>query len=226
MTQSNDQPATLRDDQLELLRRAGRPQDYLPRDHIFAEGDRSEYAVLIDQGKVKLTAEAENGRTIVLALRSAGDLIGELGCIDGAPRSASVIALTPVTATLIASSKFRQILNKRNDIALSLFAITIARLRESDRRQLEFGAYNGIDRTIRIILNLAEQQGEPVAGSRTAVRLEAYQRDLAEAAGVSRETVGRAEAQLARAGVLTRDKGVIVIHDLDLLRDIASRGQR
>lgn len=226
VAESNDQPAVLRDDQLDALRRAGRQRRFPKGGTLFTEGDPSEFAVIIDQGEVKVTSEAENGRTVVLALRGVGDLIGEFGCIDAAPRSASATALTPVTASFIASSKFRQMLRKRTDIVLSLLTITVRRIRESDQGQLEFGAYHGIDRAIRTLLKFVERQVEPAAGEQGSIRLHTNQRDLAEAAGVSRETVVRTLRQLARSGAISRDKGLIVIRDLGLLRDIVSRVSR
>lgn len=100
----------------------------------------------------------------------------------------------------------------------------IFRIRESDRRRLEFGAYHGIDRAIRFVVALAEQQGEPQASGDGSVVLSMLQRDLAEMAGVSRETMVRALVQLARSGLISKSKGVIVIHDLEALRSVVSRG--
>lgn len=225
MTAPSDQPSVLRPEQLDLLRRAGRQQSFRRGATIFAEGDRSEFAVVIDQGKVKVTSEAETGYTSVLALRGVDELIGEFGCIDGAPRSGSAIALTQVTATLIPSSRFRKLLEREADILFALLVITIARVRESDRRRLEFGAYSPSPRTVRVLIDLAERHGMPLEGSDRSIILETYQYVLAGAAGVSRETVVRTLHLLAEQGLISTAKGRIVIHDLDVLRNIPPHGQ-
>ncbi|MGH3695164.1 MAG: Crp/Fnr family transcriptional regulator [Pseudonocardiaceae bacterium] len=218
----NLQPGKLRPGQLEALRLAGRKKRYSPGDTIFAEGDRSDFAVLLDKGTVKVTTIAENGYTSVLALRGADDLIGEFGCLDDRPRGASVTALTPVTATLITCRRFLGLLRERSDLLFSLLMITVARVHESDRRRLEFGAYLAIDRVGRVLLDLARRHGEPIEDSPGSVFVPALQRDLAGAAGASRETVVRILRGLTESGVITTRRGGIVVTDLTLLDTIVT----
>jgi hypothetical protein len=48
-----------------------------------------------------VTATTTAGRTVLLALRGPGDLVGELSALDENPRSASLVALEPVQALAI-----------------------------------------------------------------------------------------------------------------------------
>lgn len=212
----------LQQEQLNGLRLIGRSKHYLPGDTIFVEGDRSDFVVLLNKGTVKVTAIAENGYTSVLALRGSDDLIGEFGCLDDQPRAASVRALTPVTATLITSRRFLGLLRERPDLLFALLMITISRIRESDRRRLEFGAYLAIDRVARVLLDLAQRHGQPVKDAPKSVYVPTLQRDLAGAAGASRETVVRTLRSLAENGVISAQRGGIVVTDLMLLDTIVS----
>jgi CRP-like cAMP-binding protein len=205
---------------LHALRLAGRPKQYSPGETIFIEGDKSEFVVLLDNGVVKVTTIAQNGYTSVLALRGAGDLIGEFGCLDDRPRVASVTALNVVTAILIPSQRFLGLLRKDPEFLFSLLLITVARVNESDRRRLEFGAYLAIDRVAHVLLDLAQRHGEPVQGTPTSVYVPALQRDLAGAAGVSRETVVRTLRDLAEKGVISTRRGGIVVTSVRLLQAI------
>ncbi|MGH3942189.1 MAG: Crp/Fnr family transcriptional regulator [Pseudonocardiaceae bacterium] len=214
--------AKLQPDQLAVLRSAGRPKHYPAGETIFIEGDTSDFVVLLDKGTVKITTVAETGYTSVLALRGMDDLIGEFGCLDNQPRAASVTALIPVTATLIPARKFLGLLREQSDLLFSLLMITVARVRESDQRRLEFGAYLAIDRVGRVLLDLAQRHGEPVEGVPGSVRLPALQRDLAGASGASRETVVRTLRGLTESGVISTRRGQIVVTDLDLLDAIVS----
>lgn len=214
--------AKLQSEHLQALRLAGRSKQYSPGDTIFVEGDESGFVVLLDKGTVKVTTSAENGYTSVLALRGADDLIGEFGCLDDRPRAASVTALTPVTATLITSQRFLGLLRERSDLVFSLLMITVARVHESDRRRLEFGAYLAVDRVGRVLLDLARRHGEAIDGSPRSVYVPALQRDLAGAAGASRETVVRTLRGLTESGVISTQRGGIVVTDLELLDAIVS----
>jgi CRP/FNR family transcriptional regulator, cyclic AMP receptor protein len=210
--------AKLSPEHLYALRLAGRPKHYSPGETLFIEGDKPEFVVLLDKGVVKITTIAGNGYTSVLALRGAGELIGEFGCLDNQPRVASVTALNAVTAILIPSQRFLGLLKKHPDFGFSLLLITIARVNESDRRRLEYGAYLAIDRVGRVLLDLAQRHGEPLQGTPTSVYVPALQRDLASAAGASRETVVRTLRSLAERGVISTRRGGIVVKDLRLLQ--------
>lgn len=225
VTEPNAHSVVLPPAQLELLRNAGTLKTYRPGEDLFVEGDRSDFAAVIEHGKVKVVAsEPETGKSSVLALRGAGELVGEFGRIDDSLRSATATALTHVRAHVISSSHLRQLLRRPNDILFTLYKITIVRLRESDRRRLEFGAYAAIDRVGRVLLEFAERHGEPGA-QRGTVNLHATQRDLEGSAGVSRKTVARAFREFTAHGVISPARGLIVIRDLALLRAIVNSGQ-
>jgi CRP/FNR family transcriptional regulator, cyclic AMP receptor protein len=227
VSEPRDQLSGLSTDQLDALRRVGRETTYARGETIFGVGSQPDFAVIIERGRVKVTAEAETGFTSLLGFRTAGDLIGEFSCIDGAPRSASIIAMTEVTACLIAASKFRRVLHERADIVLALFTITISRLRESDQRRLEFGAYLPFQRVTRALLDLVkDQHGEPAGSVDGPLRVETNRLDLASAAGASKPTTDRTLLDLTKSGAISTGKGTVMIHDLDLLRRIATRKNR
>jgi CRP/FNR family transcriptional regulator, cyclic AMP receptor protein len=206
---------SLGDDQLKRLRRAGELKTYQPGQLIFTQGEPSEFAIIIDDGLVKVVRNAANGVPTELTKRRAGDLIGEFGCIDRAPRSASVIAVTQVTAFMIPAAKLRTILLAESHLLYNLLAITISRVRESDRLRLEFGTESGVEQVFRTLLTFAEQAGEP--GERS-VRLRIDQDELAREAGVSRSTVGRAYGQLKDHELIATGLRQVEVLDLDRLR--------
>jgi CRP/FNR family cyclic AMP-dependent transcriptional regulator len=213
VTEPAEPPAVLEPDQLQRLRDAGRRHTHPQGASIFTEGAASTFAVLIDHGTVMLTTtDADNGYTYVLGLRGADELIGEFGCIEGVPRGASAIAWTSVTATHIPLRHFREVLRTDNDILYVLLRTTIARLREADQLRLEFGAHQGFVRVVRVLVDLADRYGEPIA----------RQHELASFAGVSRETVVRTLRELAKCGAITRSRGRIAITNLNELRAILS----
>lgn len=72
--------ADARDDLLTL----GAARRYRVRQVLMREGERTTHAILLRAGFVKVTAVADGGRNALIAIRMAGDLIGELGAIDGA----------------------------------------------------------------------------------------------------------------------------------------------
>ena len=58
---------------------------------LFKEGDKSDHAYLLQTGELE-TFTQQDGTKLVLGQIDPGELIGEMSVIDGAPRSASIVA--------------------------------------------------------------------------------------------------------------------------------------
>lgn len=72
--------------------------------------DGQEFVVIIDG-----TAEVTHGDTVINTM-SAGDFFGEIALVTGQPRTASVVATTPVHALIIEGHAFRRLLEDAPDI--------------------------------------------------------------------------------------------------------------
>jgi CRP/FNR family transcriptional regulator len=59
----------------------------------------------------------------------AGDFFGEMALLDGGPRTASVVAETPLTTIRIERTEFRKMLRDEPDIALKLLESMATRMR-------------------------------------------------------------------------------------------------
>lgn len=218
-------PTLLSDEHRRLLRESGRRQIFGPGEVLFVEGDPADYAALIDRGAIKVTQVAPTGYTSLLAVRGAGELVGEFGCLDDEPRSGTVTAVTPVAAYLIGASQFRKLVAEHPRLVLELLKIAVGRARESDRRRLEFGAYLAVTRIGRALLEMARRHGRPVPGSPGAVAVPTLQRDLAGAASSSRESVARTLRKLQEGGVVETGRGQIVVNNLDLLAELVDQAE-
>lgn len=61
-----------------------------------------------------------------------GDYFGEVSLIDGKPRSATVVATSPLTTVSLASWDFRPILKSDPGVAVGLLAVMCDRLRAAE----------------------------------------------------------------------------------------------
>src|SRR4051812_32879842 len=128
------------------------------------QGEAPGRVLVIEDGRAKVTAITEDGRELVLAFSGPGDLLGELSALGGSPRVATVRALEPLTALAIARGEFDAFLNANPRVALVILRVVIARLRDADRQQVEFAAYQTVTRVARRLVELAERYGERSGG--------------------------------------------------------------
>ena len=61
-----------------------------------------------------------------------GDYFGEIALVDGKPRSATVVAKSPLTTVALVSWDFRPILSDEPGVALGLLKVMCARLRAAE----------------------------------------------------------------------------------------------
>ena len=200
---------------------AGRKRHYARQARLFHEGDRSDFVALVLTGRVKIVVSADNGGESVLGVRGPGALIGELAALDSGPRLGSAVALEPVEVRLLSAAEFRGFLAEHPSAALVLVRMLVGRLREADRRRMEFGAY---DVGRRVALVLAELSGAAGAdhgnGKRAAVVVKLSQQELAAMVGASRESVARALATLRDRGILTTGRRSITILEPTVLATV------
>ena len=99
-------------------------------------------------------------------------------------------------------------------------ALIAERLRDADRKRIEFGAHDTTGRVAARLVEMAERFGarrRPNGGSRIALPLS--QDELAGWIGASREAVSKALGVLRAAGWIRTSRMSVVVLDLAALKD-------
>lgn len=78
---------------------------FLPDEILCREGQRADHVIIIRSGRTKVCVESPNGQQLI-AIRHAGDIIGERAAFRVTERSATIIALEIVTVYEIPTAKF------------------------------------------------------------------------------------------------------------------------
>jgi len=200
----------------EALRRDGHLVRFRRGQALFTQGDRAERVFVIERGWVIISCVAPGAREIVLGLRGPGDVIGELSSLDGEPRSATALAVGEVAAIVAPASVLTRAL-RNADIANELIRVLAVRLRDADRKRLEFASLDTLGRVAWRLLELGEQFGEAGADGIT-VELPLSQEQLASWCGASREATVKALAALRTLGCVATGRRTLHILDVEALR--------
>ena len=69
----------------------------------------------------------------MIATAGPGEFFGEISLLDGGPRTATVIAATPVVAIRLFKSSFDRVVKEEPQVAGKILTVVARRLREAER---------------------------------------------------------------------------------------------
>lgn len=105
---------------------------------IFNEGSRSDYAFIIEDGQVEVSRKRKDGNVEVVDILGRNDIFGEIGMIDGGPRSATVTALENSKVTLISRDDLNKMTRKDPKAWFPIVKAMSARLRRSTTKEKKY----------------------------------------------------------------------------------------
>ncbi|MFD6279481.1 Crp/Fnr family transcriptional regulator [Streptomyces sp. NPDC060209] len=157
------------------------------RSVLLRQGDPGTHVIMLASGSTLVTLTGAHGERALLAVRGAGELLGELAVLDDQPRTASVIAAEDCRVHIVPAPEFLAFV-ERHGLQTALLRHAIARVREAEMVRLEMA-------TAPVAVRLASALGRLLhAASATGpdyiVRL--TQEELSQMIGASRNAVGSA----------------------------------
>ncbi len=87
---------------------------------------------VIVSGTVKIVKTNEGGKRLEIATHGPGEVIGEMSVLDGALRTADVIAEEPVTCLVLSAWDFKSFMESHPEVALEILPIVVRRFRETN----------------------------------------------------------------------------------------------
>ena len=181
------------------------------------QDEHDDRMIFLLSGRTKVARIDQDGRELMLDIRDAGDLLGELAFIDGAPRAATVTALEPVQALAMSAAALRNHLETTPRVAVALLEVVAQRFRDSSANRAQFGVADTLGRLAARIVELADRYGAPCA---EGVRVDSplSQEDLAAWTGASRAGVAEALRTMRELGWLATDRRRLTVLNLTALR--------
>ena len=105
----------------------------LPAGHVIRENEPTDGLYIIKSGMAQVTKSAGGGDLEVdLATLVQGESFGEIGLIDGLPRSANVTAIEPLTCYYLPRPVFLTAVAENLEIALGMLPAMAAMVRNAD----------------------------------------------------------------------------------------------
>lgn len=197
---------------------------------VFHSGDPGDALFIVERGQVKITLPADDGsEPAILTTVGPGGFFGELALLDGAPRSATAVAVGAVDTQVLRREPFLALVDGEPALRHALLATLAGEIRRTTAQLEDLHFLDLPGRLARHLLRMAADadtlaDGDPerLAG---AYRLAwpYTQTELASMIGGSRQSVNRLLADLAADGTIHIDGDTLVIPDAARLRTAARR---
>ena len=169
---------------------------------VFQRGDPADDVYLIVSGQLRISVGSANGRELAFRVVGPGEMVGELGVLDGSRRSADLTALRDSVLLGLSRNALHDLLTTRPAMASGVIRFLCTRLRDTSE-QLEALALQRIEvRLARLLLRLAHAPA-PVRGE-VELTLDLSQSEIAALIGASRPKVNLAFAELEARGAIRR----------------------
>jgi len=188
---------------------------------IFHQGDAGASLHVVSAGAIKILLPSAEGDEAIIATLRPGDFFGELALLDGAPRSATAVALESSETMELPRDTFRDLLDHDPSLRDALLAGLAHELRRvtGQVEELHF-----LDLAGRLAMRLSRlaRDADPTSDE---VRLDwpYTQSDLASMIGGTRQSVNKLLSQLVDDGLVIIERETLIIPSVAALARQADR---
>jgi len=194
-------------------------RNYSSKEIVYYQGDPNDKFFIILEGQVKISKFTAEGKEITIEILGKGDIFGYASLIENKCSESTVTTLTDSKMLVLNESDFISLLNDFPGVIQSILKNACLRLKNAYQHIENISSTNVQKRVIRILLELARQEGE-YEGDKLVYNTKLTHQELANLAGTSRETVTRILTYLKKNGYITVTRSRITILTEDGMEEI------
>ncbi len=158
---------------------------------LFVEGEKARGVFVLCAGKVKLTTSSTEGRTLIVRIAEAGEVLGPSAVLLSKPYEMSAETIEPCQVNFIRTEEFMAWIQSDREAMMSVARQLSDDYYSAQREIRSFGlAQTTSEKLARLVLDWCDERGEQTEkGIRLKVLL--THEEIAQMIGTTRETVTR-----------------------------------
>ncbi|MBK1667509.1 hypothetical protein CKO28_05625 [Rhodovibrio sodomensis] len=211
----------LADDARRRIEERCRWRTYAAQETVIAREQDSHEVHFIVWGRVRVLDYAASGREVAFDDIGPGGSVGELAAIDGGARSASVVAVQRTLTASLDQRTFLNVLADYPEAGLATMRRLTRMIRQASERIMDLSALGANNRVHAEVLRLAREAAGPDAETARLSPIPVHS-EVASRVSTTRETVARVFSDLTRAGILRKERNVLVVDDIPALADMVA----
>ena len=194
------------------------PMRLAPGEFVFQQGDRipedgpAFFGVVT--GLLKVQILSPEGKEAILAIIEPGNWVGEVGVLDGVPRTSSAVAMADTGVLAVSGARFTELM-QHGEFARAIARMVAGRLRLAYGVMSDSALLSMRKRVARRLLLLAHGDISLSEGKTT---LSISQEVVAMLLGISRPTLNKELHALSELGAIELRYSKIHIKDMGILR--------
>lgn len=212
----------LSDKELRELESVARDRSFHRDEVIFHAEEPGSALFIVKRGRVKVSVADRRGREVILRIIEAGDFFGEMSLLDGESRSATVTAIEPCLALIVFRGDFLEFIPKHPDVVMKILTTLSRRLRKATEKIGRLVFADAYEKVASILMDMINERKIPLKVG-ADIPLSLTRQELANMAGISRETFTRVMADFQKAGLLRVERRRIAILNPTKLQREATR---
>ena len=184
---------------------------------IYFPNEPAKHIYMIADGRVKIGSYLEDGREVVKAILSTGEIFGELALTGEEYRSDFAQAMDSNTKICpLSIVDMKELMSKNKDLSFKIYKLIGIRLRKLERKLESQIFKDARTRIVEFLKDAAEWKGKKV-GFETMIPTKLTHNDIANLTGTSRQTVTTILNELREKNLINFDRKKILIRDLEKL---------
>ncbi len=195
-------------------------RDFDKGEHLFSEGDPSDFFFIVVTGRVKISKTTARGSDVILELFGPGDPVGAVAVYESRPYPASGIAIEPTTCILVPRQAFFALLEAHPTMVRGLLIGLTHRLVELTNRLTEMSGGRIEARLARLFLKLADDTGQKRADG-VFIPMPLSRQELADMIGTTIETSIRVMSRWGKQDIVRTEKEGFVVVDRASLENLS-----
>ncbi len=186
---------------------------------LFVEGEPPRGVFIICTGKVKLTTSSSEGKTLIVKIAEAGEVLGASATILGLPCEVAAETLEPSQLNFIRRDDFLRLLNTHPDACMHTAQQLSEKYHAAQREIRSLGlAQTTGEKLGRLLLDWCVRGEDTPKGTRIKVLL--THEEIAQMIGTTRETVTRLFSDFKRRKIIDVKGSTMVVLEKDALQSM------
>ena len=204
---------------MERLNKISSMQTINKNQPIYFANEPSNSIFFLKKGRVKLTRTSPDGKELIIALVSPGEVFGELGVIDNGERTDYAYTTDESLICAISTNDFQEFISKNPELNLKITKLIGFKLRKYSKKIEDLIFKDAPQRVISFILNFAIEHGKKI-GDELFIKPFMTHQEIAELTACSRQTVNAVLTDLRVKGIINFDRRKLIIIQEEKLKNM------